>query len=483
MKPFRTRFAPSPTGDLHIGGARTALYAWLMAKKNHGEFILRVEDTDTQRNKEDSIKGIREGMEWIGLHWDGDIIFQTDRLQRYQEVANQLLADGKAYYAYETPKEIQAMRIEAASSGGKPKYNGYYRDRNEGYKDLPNRVIRFKNPLEGKVIFDDVVKGQIVWDNRELDDMVIMRSNGVPTYNFAVVVDDMDMDITHVIRGDDHVNNTPKQINLYEALNAEIPVYAHLPMILSPEGKKLSKRDGAASILAYRDAGYLQEPLLNHLARLGWSHGEQEIFTLDELIEKFDLKDVSSSPSRLDFNKLGWLNQQYMKTADPNKIVPELRHQFELASIPIKNGPDLFDVLDTLADRAQTLKELVEKAKMWFLPISEYDEKAVTKFLSTETQWKTLRRLKAEFETLVDVEWNLTAIHNIIHTISEKHNIKIGQIAQPLRVALTGNVVSPGIDETVFLMGQSEAIKRINKALELFEVKLPLIKKSGLKVC
>ena len=318
----RTRFAPSPTGFLHIGGARTALYCWLEARRRGGEFVLRIEDTDRERSTDEAVQAILDGMNWLGLNADAAPVYQTARLQRYKEVADELLKAGLAYYAYESKEEIEAMREAAYARGEKPRYNGYYRDRNEPYRDDPNRVMRFKNPLEGTVVFDDKVKGRIEWANAELDDLVIFRSDGWPTYNFAVVVDDIDMGITEVIRGDDHVNNTPRQINIYKALGKPAPEFAHLPMILGPDGQKLSKRHGAVSVMQYRDDGFLPHALLNYLVRLGWSHGDQEIFSEEEMVKLFDVADVNKAASRFDVTKLSWLNQHYLKTEEPSVIGP-----------------------------------------------------------------------------------------------------------------------------------------------------------------
>ena len=305
----RTRFAPSPTGFLHIGGARTALYCWLESRRRGGQFVLRIEDTDRERSTDAAVQAILDAMQWLGLECDEGPFYQTTRLARYQEVAADLLAAGKAYYAYESKEEIGEMRAAAMAAGEKPRYNGYYRERNEPLRDDPNRVIRFKNPHEGSVVFEDKVKGRIEWANSELDDLVMFRSDGWPTYNFAVVVDDIDMGVTEVIRGDDHVNNTPRQINIYHALGAKVPEFAHLPMILDKEGKKLSKRTSAVGVMEYREAGYLPHAILNYLVRLGWSHGDQEIFSIQEMISLFDIGDVNKAPSRFDIEKLAWINQ------------------------------------------------------------------------------------------------------------------------------------------------------------------------------
>ena len=372
----RTRFAPSPTGYLHIGGARTALYCWLEARHRGGQFVLRIEDTDRERSTQVAIDAILEAMEWLGLGYDEGPIYQTQRIARYQEVAEQLLAQGKAYYAYETREELDAMREAAMAKQEKPRYNGAAREQQLPYRDDPNRVIRFKNPLAGTVVFDDLIKGRIEIANSELDDMVIFRPDGYPTYNFAVVVDDWDMGITEVIRGDDHINNTPRQINIYEALGAPVPKFAHMPMILDEQGAKLSKRTGAADVMQYKDAGYLPHALINYLARLGWSHGDQELFSQQELLDLFDVKDVNSKAARLDMAKLGWVNQHYLKTDDPASIAPQLEYQLRKLGIDVAAGPAAADVVVALRERVQTLKEMAEKAVVWYQPLETVNSKA-----------------------------------------------------------------------------------------------------------
>jgi glutamyl-tRNA synthetase len=458
----RTRFAPSPTGFLHIGGARTALYCWLEARRRGGQFVLRIEDTDRERSTEAAVQAILDGMSWLGLHHDEGPIYQTARLERYKQVADELLKAGKAYYAYESKDEIEAMRNEAMAKGEKPRYNGYYRDRNEPYRDDPNRVIRFKNPTEGSVVFDDKVKGRVEWSNAELDDLVIFRSDGWPTYNFAVVVDDIDMGITEVIRGDDHVNNTPRQINIYKALGAPVPEFAHLPMILGPDGQKLSKRHGAVSVMQYRDDGFLPHALLNYLVRLGWSHGDQEIFSEEEMIRLFDIGDVNKAASRFDVTKLSWLNQHYLKTEQPGAIVPEFEWHLAQAGIDFSTWPKPADVIVALRDRVQTLKEMAERAKIWYGPIVEWDEKAVAKHLQNDSAVAVLEAAK---DLLADVEWKPEPIHGVIEQVAAKLELGMGKIAQPLRVAMTGTQVSPSIDHTIYLAGREEALKRIDDAI------------------
>jgi glutamyl-tRNA synthetase len=382
----RTRFAPSPTGYLHIGGARTALYCWLEARRRGGQFILRIEDTDRERSTQAAIDAILQAMDWLGLDYDEGPVYQTQRLSRYREVAEQMVAAGNAYYAYETKAELEAMREAAMAASEKPRYNGAYRDANAGFRDDPNRVIRFRNPLDGTVAWDDKVKGRIEIANSELDDLVIFRSDGYPTYNFAVVVDDLDMRISDVVRGDDHVNNTPRQINIYRALGAQEPRFAHLPMILDPEGAKLSKRTGAADVMQYRDAGYLPHALLNYLVRLGWSHGDQEIFSIAEMTALFDLKDVNAKASRLDPAKLGWLNQQYLKNDDPAEVGKHLAWHLQHCGYDLAAGPAPTDIVIALRDRVQTLKDMAERAAVWFQPLQHYDEAAVAKHLTPAAQ-------------------------------------------------------------------------------------------------
>ncbi|KAF1691124.1 glutamate--tRNA ligase [Pseudoxanthomonas koreensis] len=458
----RTRFAPSPTGYLHIGGARTALYSWLQARHNGGKFILRIEDTDRERSTQGAIDAILEAMDWMGLDYDEGPIYQTDRLDRYREVAEQLVAEGKAYYAYETREELEAMREAAMAAKEKPRYNGAARDLGLPYRDDPNRVIRFKNPLDGVVVLDDLIKGRIEIANSELDDMVIFRPDGWATYNFAVVVDDWDMGITEVIRGDDHVNNTPRQINIYKALGAPVPRFGHMPMILNEEGAKLSKRHGAADVMQYKDMGYLPHALLNYLARLGWSHGDQEIFSRQELIDLFDIRNCNSKAARLDMAKLGWINQHYLKSDDPATVAPHLVWYLQKLGLDVAAGPAPADVVVALRDRAQTLKEMAEKAAVFYLPLEQYDEAAVAKHLKAgaEAPLGKARELLAALP-----EWTVEAVAQALHDAAAALELGMGKIAQPLRVAITGTQVSPDISQTVYLAGRDEALKRIDAAL------------------
>ena len=458
----RTRFAPSPTGYLHIGGARTALYCWLEARRRGGQFVLRIEDTDRERSTQAAIDAILQAMDWLGLDYDEGPIYQTHRLDRYRAVAEQMVAAGTAYYAYETKDELEAMREKAMAAGEKPRYNGAYRDRNEAYRDDPNRVIRFKNPLDGVVAWDDKVKGRIEIANSELDDLVIFRSDGYPTYNFAVVVDDLDMGITDVVRGDDHVNNTPRQINIYRARGAQVPHFAHLPMILDPEGAKLSKRTGAADVMQYRDMGYLPHALLNYLVRLGWSHGDQEIFSIAQMTQLFDLKDVNAKASRLDPAKLGWLNQQYLKGDEPAEVAKHLEWHLQAQGYDLANGPKAADIVVALRDRVQTLKEMAERSAVWFHPLTQYDDAAVAKHLTAAAH----APLADARERLAQLpEWSADSVSQALHATAEALGIGMGKVAQPMRVAITGTQVSPDISHTVYLAGQAEALARIDAAL------------------
>ena len=460
----RTRFAPSPTGYLHIGGARTALYCWLYARRHGGQFVLRIEDTDRERSTQAAIDAILQAMDWLGLDYDEGPIYQTHRLDRYREVAEQLVASGHAYYAYETKEELEAMREAAMAAGEKPRYNGAYRDANAGWRDDPNRVIRFKNPVDGVVAWDDKVKGRIEIANSELDDLVIFRSDGYATYNFAVVVDDIDMRITDVVRGDDHVNNTPRQINIYRALGAPVPHFAHLPMILDEQGAKLSKRTGAADVMQYREMGYLPHALLNYLVRLGWSHGDQEVFSIAEMQSLFDLADVNAKAARLDMAKLGWLNQQYLKSDDPEAVAQHLVWHLEQAGYDLAKGPKPADLVVALRERVQTLKEMAEKSAVWFGALTHYDEAAVAKHFKAEAR-APLQDARARIAALA--VWTPDAIGDALKATAEAQGIGMGKIAQPMRVAITGTQVSPDIGWTVYLCGRDEALARIDAALAM----------------
>ena len=460
---FRTRFAPSPTGFLHIGGARTALYCWLEARHRGGQFILRIEDTDRERSTDAAVQAILDGMHWLGLDPDEGPFYQTQRMDRYREVAQALHDAGKAYWAYESKEELDAMRAAMKQRGEKPRYDGRARDADLPYRDDPNRVLRFRNPQSGSVVFDDKIKGRVEWANAELDDFVMLRSDGFPTYNFAVVVDDLDMRITEVIRGDDHVNNTPRQINLYEALGAPVPTFAHLPMILGPDGQKLSKRHGAVGVMQYREDGYLPHALLNYLVRLGWSHGDQEIFSIKEMIELFDIANVNHSAARFDFAKLGWLNQHYLKEGDPRELGKELAWHLERLGLDVSKGPDPAEVVLALRERAQTLRAMAEQARIWYAPIAAWDDKAVNKHLLADGAADVLQAMHAKLAALS--AWKPANIHALVAEVATERGIGMGKVAQPLRVAMTGTAVSPSIEDTVYLAGRDVALRRIDDAI------------------
>jgi len=457
----RTRFAPSPTGYLHIGGVRTALYSWLHVKKYGGEFILRIEDTDRERSTQESVDAILEGMEWIGLDYDEGPIYQTDRFDRYSEVINQLLEQGDAYHCYCSREELDEMRETQRANKEKPRYNGKCRDLKEAPEGM-EAVVRFRNPLEGDVLIDDLIKGQIIINNRELDDLIIARSDGTPTYNLTVVVDDLDMGITHVIRGDDHVNNTPRQINMMKALGAELPKFAHAPMILGDDGKRLSKRHGAVGVMQYRDDGYFPEAVLNYLLRLGWSYEDQELFTREEMINLFKIEDVNGAPSTFNTNKLIWVNEQYMKTLPADKIAENLEWHLQSQSLSVENGPALNDVIDAHRDRAKTLKELAEGIRYYYEDFSEYDENAAKKHFKTATP-SILKNLLDKLNK-VDV-WRVEAINDVIKSTCEELELGMGKVGPALRVAITGTAISPSLDITLNLMGKEKTIERLEKAV------------------
>jgi glutamyl-tRNA synthetase len=460
---IRTRFAPSPTGYLHIGGARTALFSWLFARKHGGQFILRVEDTDRERSTDASVQAILDGMKWLQLDYDEGPYFQTERMERYQVVIQQLLDSGQAYYCYSSKEELEAMRTEQMARKEKPRYDGRYRD----FKGTPpadiNPVIRFRNPIEGHVVIDDLVKGAVVVENSELDDLIIARSDGLPTYNLTVVVDDLDMNITHVIRGDDHLNNTPRQINILRALGAGLPQYAHLPMILGDDGKRLSKRHGAVSVMQYADDGYLPEALLNYLVRLGWSHGDQELFSREEMIDLFELDSVNSAASTFNPGKLLWLNEQYLKTAEPSKITSELESRLQANSISTLDGPPLEAVVSALRERSKTLVVMAESARYFYQDPSSYDEGAAEKHFQEGSDGV----LASLIEALNKVEeWQATLLHQCVAEQAKHLELKMGKVGMPLRVALTGGTDSPDIGLTLQLIGKEAVLRRIAKAVE-----------------
>jgi len=463
MTALRTRFAPSPTGDLHIGSARTALYCWLYARKNQGTFILRIEDTDLERSTQTSVQAILDGMDWLNLNYDEGPFYQTKRFARYHEIIQKLLDEGHAYHCYCSKERLENLRAEQTEKKEKPRYDGFCRDVKEaGEGDF---VVRFRNPLQGDVEFDDMVRGTVKFSNTELDDLIIARSDGSPTYNFTVVVDDWDMKISHVIRGDDHINNTPRQINIFRALGVNAPLYAHLPMILGSDGKRLSKRHGAVSVMQYREEGYLPEALINYLVRLGWSHGDQEIFSVDEMIQFFDLKHLSRSPAAFNPEKLLWLNHHYIKTLNPEYVAAELAWHMKRSSLDFSQGPALTDIILAQSDRAKTLKEMAEKSRYFYEDV-QYDEAAVSQHLNTDSAMA----LKTFYEGLIILsDWNKEAIHQVVIATAEKLNVKLGKIAQPVRVAVTGNTMSPSIDVTLVLLGRERTLQRLIFAKSLCE--------------
>lgn len=462
----RTRFAPSPTGNLHIGGARTALFCYLYARKLGGQFVLRVEDTDRARSTDESVQAILDGMSWLGLTYDEGPIFQTHRFDRYKEVIEQLMQTGHAYYCYCTPEELDAMREEAMQNKQKPRYNGYWRDRSDTPPEGVQPVVRFKNPLEGEVVIHDAIKGDIVVDNKELDDLILMRSDGTPTYNLTVVVDDIDMAISHVIRGDDHVNNTPRQINIMKALGATLPVYAHLPMILGQDGKRLSKRHGAVSVTQYKDEGYLPHALLNYLARLGWSHQDQELFSEKELIELFTLEAVNRSGSVFDNKKLDWVNQHYLQTLPATELAIHLQPYVASNGVDTSAGPELADVADALRERAKTLVDMAQACSYFYAAPKQYDEKAAKK----QFKQGTAPVLKAVASKLSAVEsWTAENIQAAIEATVSELEIGFGKVGQPLRLAITGMSASPSMDVTMALVGQAQSIERIEAAVQVCE--------------
>lgn len=458
----KTRFAPSPTGYLHIGGARTALFSYLYARRHGGRFVLRIEDTDLERSTPEAVNAILEGMTWLGLDYDEGPFYQTKRFDRYKEVIQQLLDQDKAYYCFCPKERIDKLREEQMARKEKPRYDGHCRNLGRVPQPGEEAVVRFKNPLDGEVVVDDRVKGRVVFQNTELDDLVIARGDGSPTYNFTVVVDDMDMGITHVIRGDDHLNNTPRQMNILRALGVEPPVYAHVPMILDEHGKKLSKRTGAASVTEYRDAGFLPEAVLNYLVRLGWAHGDQEIFSLDEMVALFDIDDINAAASSLNPGKLLWLNQHYIKNSDPQHVARHLSPHMAALGIDPATGPTLEKVVEALSERAKTLAEMAQSAVFFYRAPVEYEEKAARKNLTAEAA-PVLTALR---EQLVGQgEWTAPVIHDTIHRFAEAQGLGLGKIAQPLRVAVSGGSVSPPIDKTLEVLGRDETLARIDRAL------------------
>ncbi len=463
MSELRVRFAPSPTGYLHIGGARTALFNYLLAKKEQGTFVLRIEDTDLARSTEESVQAILDAMEWLGLRCDEGPHYQTERFGLYQQKIMQLLNEGKAYRCYCTPDELDAKRELAMQQGRKPKYDGTCRKRID-HPDSPH-VIRFKLPHpDGETVVADRIKGPVAFRHEELDDLIIQRSDGTPTYNFVVVVDDAEMGITLVIRGDDHLNNTPRQILLYRALGYQLPEFAHVPMILGSDKKRLSKRHGATSVMAYKDLGYLPEALVNYLVRLGWSMGDEEIFSMTDLIEKFSLEGIGRSAGVFNPEKLLWLNSHYIKTGDPELLADLLKPFLAAEGISIDGGPDLIDVVKSLQERSATLVEMATGAAFYYRDEVLFDEAAQAKFITAEQQSMliTVRDVLAQ-QTLFDHD----AIEKAFASVMEITDLKFGKIGQPLRVVLTGGTASPGIYDILQIIGKERAVKRLERAIEL----------------
>jgi len=458
-RPVRTRFAPSPTGYLHVGGARTALYSWAYARKHGGTFVLRIEDTDIERSTQSSIDAILESMRWLGLDWDEGPFYQMKRLERYAEVARELINNGHAYWCYASKEELDLMREAQRAAGLKPRYDGRWRPENAQGKTPPadvQPVLRFYNPDEGTVAWDDLVKGRIEIANGELDDLVLLRADGVPTYNFGVVVDDLDMAITHCIRGDDHVNNTPRQINIYRAIGAPVPQFAHVPMILGADGERLSKRHGAVSVMQYPENGFLPEALLNYLARLGWSHGNDEMFSVDQFVEWFDLAHVSRSPAQFDPEKLAWLNQQYLKSSDDKRLANEVAQRLAVRGVGTAAGPELAKVVALYKDRSVTLNELADAVKPFYVEV--YPGADLLAQHVTEAARAALKDLHAR---LADVNWERATLNQTLKDLVAAHGMKLPQVAIPLRVVLTGQTQTPAIDAVLEAFGRDIVLMRL----------------------
>lgn len=463
MSDIRLRFAPSPTGYLHVGGARTALFNWLLAKKLKGTFILRIEDTDVARSTQESVDAILQGMEWLGLDWDEGPFYQSDNFPLYKEQVQKLLDEGKAYRCYCTSEELEAKRERALKEGRKPKYDGTCRNLGSSNTDKPF-VVRFRAPEDGVTTFNDLIKGPVSFSNDELDDLIIQRTDGTPTYNFVVVVDDASMDITTVIRGDDHVNNTPRQILLYEALGRPVPQFAHVPMILGSDKTRLSKRHGATSVMAYRDMGFLPEAMINYLVRLGWSHGDDEIFSREELIEKFAIEAVGKSAGVFNPDKLLWLNAHYIKTGDPERLASLLVPFLTERGVDPAHGPSLPAVVKTLQERARTMLEMADGALFYYQDEYPFDEEARAKFLTPAT-CAVLGELKNRLAALP--RFDAEAIGSLFKQLGTDLGVKLPQIAQPARVALSGKTAAPGIFEVIETLGMHETIRRIERAQEI----------------
>ncbi|OQY08146.1 MAG: glutamate--tRNA ligase [Desulfobacteraceae bacterium 4572_123] len=466
MKQIITRFPPSPTGYLHVGGARTALFNWLYARHTKGRFVLRIEDTDIERSTQASVDAIFEALQWLGIDWDEGPYFQSKRFDVYKKYVQRLIDSGHAYYCTCTPEEIEAMRKRGMAAAGKPRYDGTCRNRKLGPSD--GAVVRFKAPQTGNTVIQDVVKGNIVFQNTDIDDFIIQRSDGTPMYNLAVVVDDITMQVNTIIRGDDHVSNTPKQILLYKAFGADVPVFGHVPMVLGNDRARLSKRHGATSVTAYRDMGFLPEAFLNYLVRLGWSHGDQEFFTLDELIEKFSLENIGHSAGVFDMEKLMALNADHIKAAPPEKLTGKLIPFLKNLGIEAEKGPYLESIIKTLNARSKTLVEMAEKARFYFQDVIEYDEKAARKVLKPIAV-EPLKELLARFADMDAFTEPL--LEDAFRAVMAKTGLKLGKIAQPVRVALTGRTASPGIFEIIEIIGKKKVMTRLEKAIDFIEEK------------
>ncbi|EML1876461.1 glutamate--tRNA ligase [Proteus mirabilis] len=463
MSKIKTRFAPSPTGYLHVGGARTALYSWLFSRHNKGEFVLRIEDTDLERSTQPAIDAIMDGMNWLNLNWDEGPYYQTKRFDRYNQVIDQMLAAGTAYRCYCSKERLEKLREDQMAKGEKPRYDGCCRHGDHNHTPDEPHVVRFLNPQEGSVIFDDKIRGPIEFSNQELDDLIIRRTDGSPTYNFCVVIDDWDMEITHVIRGEDHINNTPRQINILKALGAPVPEYAHVSMILGDDGKKLSKRYNAVSVMQYRDDGYLPEALLNYLVRLGWSHGDQEIFSIDEMIKDFTLEAISKSASAFNTDKLLWLNHHYINTLPAEQVAVHLDWHIKQQNIDTSNGPSLVELIKLLGERCKTLKEMAESCHYFYVDFDNFEETAAKKHLRPVAR-QPLEVVRDKLSAITD--WTAENVHKAIQETAEELEVGMGKVGMPLRVAVTGAGQSPALDVTVHAIGKARSIARINKALD-----------------
>lgn len=465
----KTRFAPSPTGYLHVGGARTALYSWLHARANDGQFVLRIEDTDIERSTPEAVQAILDGMNWLELDWDEGPIYQTHRFDRYKEVIQKLVNEDHAYPCFCSRERLDELRENQMNSKQKPRYDGKCRDLTADQVELSNaHVIRFKNPKEGEVTFKDVVKGEVTYSNQELDDLIIARTDGTPTYNFTVVIDDMDMEITQVVRGDDHLNNTPRQINIFKALGATPPEFGHVPMILGDDGKKLSKRHGAVGVMQYRDDGYLPHAVLNYLVRLGWSHGDQELFTLQEMKSLFDINKINKAPSAFNTDKLNWINQQYIKSTPVAEMMPHLQWHLDQQSVDLASGPKIDDLIPEFSERSHTLVELVNAIKPYYLEFEEFEAKAAKKHLRPVAK-EALQLIRSKLAALGD--WQAEAIQQAVNDTAEELEIGMGKVGMPLRVAATGGGMSPAIDITLLWVGQERALNRIDRALDFIQLR------------